>query len=83
MPATSRQSLGIEGEHVPPAVPDDHDRPLDELINYDGVALLVERASAMVPQFRLTDDNQADVVRLCQGVDGLPLAIEPAATRMG
>lgn len=84
--ATSRQSLGVEGEQVlpvpPMAVPDDHDRPVAELINYDGVALFVERACAMVPRFRLTDDNQADVVRLCRRVDGLPLAIELAATRM-
>ncbi|WP_436502003.1 ATP-binding protein [Actinokineospora sp. HUAS TT18] len=84
--ATSRQSLGVAGERVLPvpplAVPDDPDRPVRELINYDGVALFVERASAVWPLFRLTADNQSDVVRLCRQVDGLPLAIELAATRI-
>ncbi|MGW0585867.1 ATP-binding protein, partial [Streptomyces sp. NPDC002920] len=72
--ATSRRTLGIAGEHiltVPPlSVPD------------EAVELLRDRATALRPEFRITDANWNAVTRLCDGLDGLPLAIELAASRL-
>ncbi|MEU1181921.1 LuxR C-terminal-related transcriptional regulator [Streptomyces sp. NPDC005820] len=72
--ATSRQTLGIAGEHVlvvpPLSVPD------------EAVELLRDRATAVRPEFRITDLNRAGASRLCAGLDGLPLAIELAASRL-
>jgi len=70
--ATSRESLGVVGEHVFTLA------PLEE---GDAVRLFVERAAAVRTDFSLTDDNAADVARLCRRVDGLPLAVELAAAR--
>ncbi|MEU6225530.1 LuxR C-terminal-related transcriptional regulator [Streptomyces sp. NPDC047042] len=72
--ATSRQTLGIAGEHVftvrPLRVPD------------EAVELLRDRACAVRPEFRITDANSATVTRLCAELDGLPLAIELTASRL-
>ncbi|MFG1864455.1 ATP-binding protein [Microbispora bryophytorum] len=85
--ATSRQSLGITGEHqmkiCPLPVPEP-DRPLSRrsLELYDGISLLTERAAAVLPGFTVTEDNQEAVVELCRQLDGIPLAIELAAVRL-
>ncbi|MGX9885520.1 ATP-binding protein [Streptomyces sp. NPDC002276] len=72
--ATSRQTLGIAGEHVftvsPLSVPD------------EAVELLRDRTTAVRPEFRVTDANSAAVIQLCDDLDGLPLAIELAASRL-
>ena len=53
-----------------------------ELSRYAAVAMFVERASAVKPDFRLTDENLIAVAMICQRLDGLPLAIELAAARI-
>ncbi|MEE1757901.1 ATP-binding protein [Streptomyces sp. SP18BB07] len=72
--ATSRQTLGIVGEHVftvsPLKVPD------------EAVELLRDRVTAVRPGFRITDANWNTVTRLCADLDGLPLAIELTASRL-
>jgi predicted ATPase/DNA-binding SARP family transcriptional activator len=85
--ATSRQPLRIPGEvvfRVPSLpVPDPGSVPSpDDLESIDSVRLFVERAQAIVPTFTLTADNAAAVARLCHHLDGLPLAIELAASRV-
>ncbi|OYD60757.1 protein kinase domain-containing protein [Rhodococcus sp. OK302] len=84
---TTREPLGIGGESVlrvsPLAVPDPDQEPsLRVLPRYDAVTLFVERAAAAVPGFELTEENRAVVTRICQRLDGLPLAIELAAARL-
>ena len=85
--ATSREPLGALGEVVRVVasldVPDpDRVSRTEDLAGYSGVQLLVDRAAAGAPHFTLTDDNAADVARLCFRLDGLPLAIELAAGRL-
>ncbi|MBB5916042.1 putative ATPase/DNA-binding CsgD family transcriptional regulator [Nocardia transvalensis] len=84
--ATSRQSLGVPGEHVfrlpPLAAPVNADTTLAELSRYEAVRLFTDRAAAVRSDFALTDRNARDVARLCHMVDGVPLAIELAAARM-
>lgn len=83
---TSREALQVRGERrflVPPlAVPDLHRPPvLDEMMSYPSVELFVERAQAAAPEFALTEATAPDVAALCTGLEGLPLAIEIAASR--
>ena len=85
--ATSRQSLRIPGEivfRVPSLPVPDPDAEMDpgELAPIDSVRLFTERAQAIVPTFSLTAENAAAVARLCHHLDGLPLAIELAASRV-
>ena len=85
--ATSREALGITGETtwvVPSlSLSDPHDLPhVEELLRYEAVRLFVERAAAVVPGFAPTDRNAASVARVCQRLDGIPLAIELAAARV-
>jgi non-specific serine/threonine protein kinase len=84
---TSRSVLYLYGEHdfpVPslsvPALTD----PLDtsSVLELDAVALFVERARAVKPDFALSNENVPAVVEICRHLDGLPLAIELAAARI-
>jgi predicted ATPase/class 3 adenylate cyclase len=83
---TSRIALGLRGEQelvVPPLeLPDPQRLPdLDTLGRSEAVRLFVERAQAVRPGFRMTERNAPAVVEITARLDGLPLAIELAATR--
>ncbi|HKY50325.1 MAG TPA: adenylate/guanylate cyclase domain-containing protein, partial [Candidatus Limnocylindria bacterium] len=84
---SSREALGTAGEvtyRVPSlSLPDPRQLPsLERLADYEAVRLLVERASAVKPGFKITDANAAAAVQICQRLDGIPLAIELAAARL-
>ena len=84
---TSQAPLHIYGEQefqVPPlAFPDPGSRdPVELLTDCPAVALFVQRARAVKPDFALREDNAAAVIEICARLDGLPLAIELAAARV-
>jgi predicted ATPase/DNA-binding CsgD family transcriptional regulator len=85
--ATSREPLRIDGEvvfRVPPlslpATAVEISR--GNIAQYDAIALFVERASAVAPDFAMAAGGEQAVALLCRRLDGLPLAIELAAVRM-
>ena len=84
---TSRSPLRIHGERelpVPPlAVPPEDEAPptAHDLLEYPSIRLFVERAQAVDPGFRLTEENGATIAAICRRLDGLPLALELAAAR--
>ncbi|MFG2097572.1 ATP-binding protein [Streptomyces sp. NPDC048612] len=81
--ATSRQMLGVPGEHVLPVpsmlLPEDDGRSPEVS---DAVTLFADRAAAMRPDFVLTPENATVIQEICQRLDGVPLAIELAAARL-
>jgi predicted ATPase/DNA-binding CsgD family transcriptional regulator len=84
---TSRQRLGITGEVVlrvrSLAVPESGGRPsAEQAMSYGAIALFTDRAQAADSRFTLTDENAPVVAEVCRRLDGIPLAIELAATRM-
>jgi non-specific serine/threonine protein kinase len=83
MLATSREPLHISGEHEFPVSPLDVPRkPEDAIARSTAVELFVQRGRAVKPGFDLTDDNAGAIADICIRLDGLPLAIELAASRV-
>lgn len=86
--ATSRMPLRLAGEHlyaVPPlGLPDAGSRAdLEALTQVEAVRLFISRARAARADFVVTAENAPAVAEVCVRVDGLPLAIELAAARIG
>jgi predicted ATPase/DNA-binding CsgD family transcriptional regulator len=85
--ATSREPLGVPGEAIyqvhtlPVPTSPDSDRAATAG-RYDAVRLFAERAAAVSLGFALTDATAPVVAALCRRLDGLPLAIELAASRV-
>jgi predicted ATPase len=84
--ATSREGLNTAGEHI--LVVSSLDVPkagagLDVVGQCDAVRLFVERARAVKSDFALDDTNASAVTQLCRRLDGVALAIELAAARVG
>jgi excisionase family DNA binding protein len=88
---TSRARLNLSGEHElavqPLALPNPHpygggpSLSIETIGDAAAVRLFVARAQAVNASFGLTQENAAAVAALCEGVDGLPLAIELAAAQ--
>jgi predicted ATPase/class 3 adenylate cyclase len=77
--ATSREGLGIADERLWPVPSLDVGAGVDSA----AVALFVERAQHVSPRFTVANaDEAAAVVEICRRLDGIPLAIELAASRM-
>ena len=86
--ATSREALGVAGEvawRLPSlrTAPPDAAGSTDDFLAYPASRLFVERAQAVVPAFRLTPANLGAAARVCHQLDGIPLALELAAARVG
>jgi predicted ATPase/DNA-binding CsgD family transcriptional regulator len=84
---TSREALNIDGElaWIVPSLEIPTVQALSIISNldqYDAVQLFVARASAITPDFALTKQNAPDIIKICQRLDGIPLAIELAAARI-
>jgi predicted ATPase/class 3 adenylate cyclase len=84
---TSREVLHVRAEHefvVPAlALPDPGHLPTPTaLARLPSVALFLQRAQAVNPEFQLTITNARAIAEICVRLDGLPLALELAAARM-
>jgi non-specific serine/threonine protein kinase len=84
---TSREPLGVSGEHVfrvpPLAVPPAEVAAPGQLAAFESVQLFAERAVMYRRGFALDDANAAAVAAVCVRLDGIPLALELAAARLG
>ena len=85
---TSREALGVPGEtvaRVPSlSLPEETaSLRVEALVDAEGTRLFLERATAIDPAFRATEENAATIARICRRLDGMPLAIELAAARVG
>ena len=85
--ATSREPLHIAGELiwlVPGLSLPDPCRlhPSENLLQYEAVHLFIERAKAVLPDFKVSEDNAAALAQVCHRLEGMPLAIELAAARV-
>ncbi|MET0133316.1 MAG: BTAD domain-containing putative transcriptional regulator [Kibdelosporangium sp.] len=82
--ATSREPLAVAGEQhfpvTPLALPDTED--LARVSGSPAVQLFVARAAAVMPGFAVTPENARAIASICRQLDGLPLALELAATRV-
>jgi predicted ATPase/DNA-binding CsgD family transcriptional regulator len=82
--ATSLEPLQIAGESIWPVPALSVPAPgrlstAERLADFDGVRLFVERANSALPGFAVTQENALSIARVCQQLDGLPLALELAA----
>jgi predicted ATPase/class 3 adenylate cyclase len=90
--ASSREPLGIAGERTWPvpslSIPDGWreeirgDHAAERLTAYESVRLFIDRATAVRPAFKVTNENAPYVAEICWRLDGIPLAIELAAARI-
>lgn len=85
---TSRQPIRVTAERLYPVLPlqipdDSDDASARELERYGSVAMFVDRARAREPAFTLDETNGRHVREICRRLDGLPLALELAAARIG
>jgi len=85
--ATSREALRCEGEITHKVLSLSHPDPAKkispiQLSQYEAVRLFIERALALNPNFRVSNENAPALAQICFQLDGIPLAIELAAVRI-
>jgi predicted ATPase/DNA-binding winged helix-turn-helix (wHTH) protein len=84
--ATSREPLRADGERIhrldPLPYPDQSCSCAAESRNFASIELFAERAAACARSFELTEATTPIVARICRQLDGIPLAIELAASRL-
>jgi predicted ATPase/DNA-binding XRE family transcriptional regulator len=85
--ATSREPFHVRGEHEFPVLPlllpvADQLPALTAVTQGPAVALFVDRATAVQPEFTLSAGDATTIAAICHRLDGLPLAIELAAARV-
>lgn len=85
--STSRESFNISGEsiyRVPPMSVPQSSKVLtpETLMEYESAKLFNDRATAIKTDFKVTDENVNALAELCRKLDGIPFAIELAATRV-
>jgi predicted ATPase/DNA-binding winged helix-turn-helix (wHTH) protein len=85
--ATSREAMRVEGEHVYELCalacpPEDSSLSVHDVLEYPSVQLLVDRVRAVLSDFELTEADTPTAARICRRLDGIPLAIELAASRV-
>lgn len=81
---TSRRALGLSGERELPLAPlptPEHGGTPERLLEFPSVQLFLDRARAVRSTFRITSENAATVGSLCARLEGIPLALELAASR--
>jgi len=86
--ASSREPLRVGGETIfplpPLAIPDPYVTFKRQTVEqYAAAQLFIERALAVQPAFQVSDENAMAVAGICQRLDGIPLALELAAARVG
>src|SRR5919112_610533 len=88
--ATSREALNLSGELIwrMPSLSTPNERggsspTAEELTRCESVRLFVERARYRRPSFELASENAGAVAEVCRRLEGIPLAIELAAARVG
>ncbi|MBB4932786.1 putative ATPase/DNA-binding SARP family transcriptional activator [Lipingzhangella halophila] len=80
--ATSRESLGIAGEHLWAVPPLDLPQAPEDLGSSSAARLFVQRAQAVAPGFSPDESDAEAITAICRRLDGIPLALELAATRV-
>jgi predicted ATPase/serine/threonine protein kinase len=88
MLATSRESLGVPGESVwripSLSLPDASAAPAaDQLRDFEATQLFIDRATSIDPAFTASAESADTIAGICRQLDGIPLAIELAAARIG
>jgi predicted ATPase len=80
---TSRRPLHLQGEHEQPvlALQIPREGGVQQVMACGAARLFVQQADMVRPGFAVTADNAADIAAICARLDGLPLAIELAASR--
>jgi len=85
--ASSREALGVKGELSYPvpslSLPDPKHLPtIEQLSQYESVRLFIDRTLLVAPHFVVDKDNAPFIAQICYRLDGIPLAIELAASRV-
>jgi predicted ATPase len=83
---TSRERLHLYGEQDYPLQPLDlpqtiHPEPLEKLLSYEAIDLFVQRARCALPNLEVSEKELPAIIQICTRLDGLPLALELAASQ--